>query len=52
VVVSGTTIGTVTNESGIFSLSIPADAEILQLSFVGMKTQEVAIEGTNYVYIW
>lgn len=44
VVVKGTTIGTVTNTDGNFSLSIPANAEILQFSFVGMKIQEVAVE--------
>jgi TonB-linked SusC/RagA family outer membrane protein len=45
VLVKGTTIGTVTNASGNFSLSIPANAETLQVSFVGMRTQEAAIEG-------
>lgn len=45
VVVKGTTIGTVTNPDGEFSLRVPVDAEILQFSFVGMKTQEIPIEG-------
>lgn len=45
VVVKGTTIGTVTNNDGEFSLNIPLNAETLQFSFVGMKTQELAIEG-------
>jgi len=43
VVVKGTTMGTVTNADGEFSLTIPASAEALQFSFVGMKTQEIAI---------
>ncbi|HZH74138.1 MAG TPA: SusC/RagA family TonB-linked outer membrane protein, partial [Mariniphaga sp.] len=43
VVVKGTTIGTVTNTEGEFSLSVPPDAETLQFSFVGMRTQDVAI---------
>jgi TonB-linked SusC/RagA family outer membrane protein len=43
VVIKGTTVGTITNADGNYSLSnIPANA-ILQFSFVGMKTQEVAI---------
>lgn len=43
VVVKGTTNGTVTNADGEYSLSnIPANAT-LQFSFVGMKTQEVAV---------
>jgi TonB-linked SusC/RagA family outer membrane protein len=45
VIVKGTTIGTITNNDGEFSLNIPLNAEILQFSFVGMKTQEKPIEG-------
>jgi len=45
VVVAGTTTGTVTNADGNFSLAIPDGAETLQFSFVGMRTQEVPIEG-------
>lgn len=47
VVVKGTTVGTVTNADGTFSLRIPAEAETLQFSFVGMKMQEMAIEGRS-----
>jgi len=43
VIVKGTTTGTITDANGSYSLSsIPANAT-LQFSFVGMKTQEVAI---------
>lgn len=45
VVVKGTTRGTVTDNNGNFSLPIPDDAEVLQFSFIGMKTQEIPIEG-------
>jgi TonB-linked SusC/RagA family outer membrane protein len=45
VVVQGTTIGTVTNADGEFSLNIPLNAETLQFSFVGMRTQEIPVEG-------
>ncbi len=49
VIVKGTTIGTVTNADGEFTLSVPPDAKILQFSFVGMKTQEIAAAGkTNF----
>ncbi len=47
VVVKGTTVGTVTNPDGGFTLSVPSNAETLQFSFVGMKMQEVAIEGRS-----
>jgi len=42
VIVKGTTIGTITNNDGIFTLSVPADAKNISFSFVGMSTQEVA----------
>jgi TonB-linked SusC/RagA family outer membrane protein len=45
VMVPGTTTGTVTSTDGNFSLAIPDGAETLQFSFVGMRTQEVPIEG-------
>jgi TonB-linked SusC/RagA family outer membrane protein len=43
VVVKGTTIGTITDNDGNFRLSVPVDSKTLVFSFVGMKTQEVAI---------
>lgn len=43
VMVKGTTIGTVTNIDGRFSLTVPNDAKVLVLSFVGMKNLEVEI---------
>ncbi len=43
VVVKGTTIGVVTGIDGNYTLAVPADAETLVFSFVGMKTQEVPI---------
>lgn len=43
VVAKGTTIGTVTDFDGKFTLAIPADVQTLVFSFVGMKTQEITI---------
>lgn len=45
VLVKGTTQGTVTDSDGAFNLTIAKDAEVLQFSFVGMKTQEIPIAG-------
>ena len=45
VIVKGTTVGTVTDSNGEFTLRIPDNAETLQFSFVGMKTQEVPVAG-------
>ena len=44
VLVKGTTTGTVTDMDGKFTLSnVPSSAKTLMISFIGMKTQEVAI---------
>ncbi len=43
VVVKGTTIGTVTDLDGKYTLSVPASATTLVYTFVGMASQEVAI---------
>ncbi|MBN2820641.1 MAG: TonB-dependent receptor, partial [Bacteroidales bacterium] len=51
VVVKGTTSGTITDVNGDYSLSnVPANA-VLQFSFVGMKTQEVAVAGKSQINI-
>ena len=43
VVIKGTTTGVVTDFDGSYSLQVPADATAIQISFLGMKTQELAI---------
>jgi TonB-linked SusC/RagA family outer membrane protein len=43
VVIKGTTNGTVTNVDGNYTLSNTNENSILQFSFVGMKTQEIAV---------
>ncbi|MBR4431666.1 MAG: TonB-dependent receptor [Paludibacteraceae bacterium] len=45
VVVKGTTIGTVTDFDGNYSLDVPDDAKVLIFSYIGMQTQEVEITG-------
>ncbi|MCY1723494.1 TonB-dependent receptor [Prolixibacteraceae bacterium Z1-6] len=47
VLVKGTTTGTVTDVNGNFSLEIPSTAEIIQFSFVGMKTKDVTLGEIN-----
>jgi TonB-linked SusC/RagA family outer membrane protein len=46
VVVKGTTLGTITNMDGAYQLDVPADAQTLVISFVGMETKEVEITGS------
>lgn len=45
ILAKGTTSGTITDLDGKFSFSVPASAKVLVVSYVGMKTQEVAIAG-------
>ena len=41
VIVKGTTIGTITDMDGHFSVKVPSSGRALIVSFVGMATQEV-----------
>lgn len=45
IVVKGTTIGTVTDIDGNYSLSVPQDVTTLVFSFIGMESKEVEITG-------
>ncbi len=51
IIIKGTTIGTTTNVDGQYSLSnVPSDA-ILVFSFIGMRTQEVAVDNRTRINI-
>lgn len=43
VIIKGTTVGTVTDSDGRYSLSVPATSSSLTFSFIGLKTQEILI---------
>ena len=45
VVVKGTTIGTVTDFDGNYTIEVPDDAKVLVFSYIGMVTQELNITG-------
>ncbi|MFT3749650.1 MAG: TonB-dependent receptor [Agriterribacter sp.] len=45
VIVKGSKTGTTTNETGVFTLSVPASAKILIVSSVGFGSKEVTITG-------
>jgi TonB-linked SusC/RagA family outer membrane protein len=47
VVVKGTSIGTVTDIDGKFSLNVPSDAKVLRLSFIGFETKEITLTSAN-----
>lgn len=49
--VKGTTNGTITDADGKYSLNVSNNATTLVFSFVGMKTQEVAIAGKTTINV-
>lgn len=49
VVVEGTTIGTVTDVDGNYRLNVPEDADVLSFSFIGLKEQNVQINGRSVI---
>ncbi|UXP32682.1 TonB-dependent receptor [Reichenbachiella agarivorans] len=49
ILVKGTTNGTVSNVSGQYTLSVGNNAETLVFSFIGMKTQELAIGSRSVI---
>lgn len=42
-IIKGTSVGTITDADGAFSLEAPSDAKTLVVSYLGMKTQELSI---------
>jgi TonB-linked SusC/RagA family outer membrane protein len=51
VVVQGTTLGTITDVEGNYTLSVPETAQVLQFTFVGMETYEIPIEGRSVINV-
>lgn len=51
VFVKGTTMGTITQIDGDYTINVPQDAEVLVFSFVGMETQEQEIAGRSVINV-
>jgi TonB-linked SusC/RagA family outer membrane protein len=49
--VKGTTIGTVTDNNGVFSINVPQSSKALVFSSVGMVTQEVAVGNGSVINV-
>jgi len=45
VMVDGTSVGTITNAMGEFSINVPEGNDVLVFSFVGMTSQSIALNG-------
>ncbi len=48
IIVAGTTVGTISNFDGNFSISVDADATTLQFSFIGFETQDVILDSQSH----
>jgi TonB-dependent starch-binding outer membrane protein SusC len=51
VVVKGSSTGTISGANGEYQLEVPVDAEVLVYSFVGMKTQEILVQGRSVINV-
>lgn len=51
VVVKGTSVGVVTNATGNFELEVPADHDLVVVSFIGKTSQEVRITGKTEINV-
>jgi TonB-dependent starch-binding outer membrane protein SusC len=49
VIVRGTTLGTITGTDGRYSLSVPTAANVLSFTYVGMRSQDIPIEGRTVI---
>ncbi|MGD1892870.1 MAG: SusC/RagA family TonB-linked outer membrane protein [Cyclobacteriaceae bacterium] len=49
ILVKGTTIGTISDINGEYTLSAPDDAEAITISFVGYQTQEITIGNQSII---
>lgn len=49
VLIKGTTIGTITDVNGKYSISVPGEDALLVFSFIGYLSEEVAVNGRSVV---
>src|SRR6185436_8165268 len=49
VVLKGTTLGTVTDTNGVYSLSVPSSGGLLVFTFIGLKNLEVEVGARSTV---
>ncbi|HET6724279.1 MAG TPA: carboxypeptidase-like regulatory domain-containing protein, partial [Chitinophagaceae bacterium] len=47
VIVKGTTVGTTTNERGVFSIAVPANHDVLVITYVEYEVNEVTVTGNT-----
>ncbi|WP_201300997.1 SusC/RagA family TonB-linked outer membrane protein [Sunxiuqinia indica] len=52
IVIEGTQTGTISALDGSYELEVPADAEFLVFSFIGMQTQKVSVSNASNVVMY
>lgn len=45
--VKGTTVGTITDIDGNFTLNVEGNASFIEVSYIGYKTQDISLQGKN-----
>ena len=51
VLVSGTTIGTITDANGLYTIEVPGKSSVLKFSFIGYMTKEVVVNAQTVIDI-
>ena len=51
VLVTGTTVGTVTDIDGSFKITMPEGSNGLSFSYLGYKSQDVSVDGRDYIEV-
>ncbi len=51
IIIKGTTVGVTSDVNGNYSFEVPGDAKVLVFSFIGMQTQEIAIENQTKINV-
>ena len=51
ILIENTSIGTVTNSDGIYSIEVPENKKVLIFSFVGMKSERVEVDGKTVINV-
>jgi TonB-linked SusC/RagA family outer membrane protein len=51
IIIKGSNMGTQTDASGNFTISIPDGSSVLLVSYVGLATQEIPVAGQNHITV-
>lgn len=49
IIIKGTTLGTISDENGFYTLAVPEEDQIISCSFIGYSTKEIAYSGQETI---